>query len=478
MIYRLKNKFIFLLLGFAAIFITERAQANHAVGAELTYECLGSNQYRLRYALYRDCSSTAAPSSVPLNYSSSCFSGASINLIPVSGTPTQISTVCPSLNSSCNGGTYTGIEEWIYTGVVTLPGLCSDWLFSYGLCCRNGGITTVSNPTTYQLFVFALLNNVDGICNNSPRFNNRPFIYACIGESVCFDNGVSDIDGDSVRYQIITPLAAAGNSIIYDFPYSNSQPVSSSPPVMFNTVDGSICMKATASEVSPYGLLVSEYRDGILIGQVERDIQIETRACTNATPTLTGVNGTPFKTMNICPNVLGEFYILSHDNDSLDQTTISWNDGIPGAQFITWGGMRDSATFSWTPSVADALSNPHCFSSTVKDDHCPYINLSNANYCLYVLDSTDASCLTNSIPVQTKDARVRIFNLETKCRLEWVGINVFMLGRIYNSAGKVIREYELGGLNYLEFDLELLSSGIYFICLDGDDHWCKRLARE
>lgn len=477
MIYHLKYNFLFLLLCFASLFYSERAQANHAVGAELTYECLGSNQYRLRYAFYRDCSSTAAPSSVPINYSSACFSGGSINLIPVAGTPTQISTVCPSLNSSCNGGTYTGIEEWIYTGVVTLPGLCSDWLFSYGLCCRNGGITTVSNPTTYQLFVFALLNNVDGICNNSPRFNNRPFIYACIGETVCFDNGVSDVDGDSVRYQIITPLAAAGNSIIYDFPYSNSQPVSSSPPVMFNPADGSFCMKPTASEVSPYGLLVSEYRDGILIGQVERDIQIETRACTNASPSLTGINGTPIKSMNICSNIPTEFYILSDDNDSMDQTTISWNDGIPGAQFISWGGMHDSATFAWTPSVGDALSNPHCFSATVNDDHCPYINQSSANYCMYVLDSTDSRCLTSSIPEQRKKSDVRAFRVDNKYMLEWTGKNVYSNCRVYDSTGRIIYDHEIDGMN-TEIDIAGFRGGLYLICLNGLDNWCKSFVKE
>jgi len=470
MTYRLKNKFIFLLFSFASLLMKEDVQANHAVGAELTYECLGPNQYKLRYAFYRDCSSTAAPSSVPLNYSSSCFSGSSINLVPVAGTPTQIPTVCPSLTSTCNGG--------IYTGIVTLPGVCSDWLFSYGLCCRNSGITTVSNPNTYQLFVFALLNNVEGLCNNSPTFKNKPFVFACIGDSVCFDNGATDIDGDSVRYQIITPLAAAGNSILYNFPYSNTHPVSSSPPVSFSPVDGTICMTPTAAEVSPYGLLVSEFRNGVLIGQVERDIQIATRVCNNSTPTLTGINGTQFMNKTICPNVPCEFYIVGRDDDSPDQTILSWNNAIPGAQFVSLGGMHDSVVFSWTPSVADALTNPHCFAATVMDDHCPYVNLSNANYCLYVLDSADASCLTSSVAEQKNNTDVKVYRTENKYRLEWKSTRKFNSCRVYDSSGKIIYYFNLGAENNIELDIGDFRGGLYLICLNGVEHWCKSLVKE
>ena len=46
------------------------AYASHAQGGDLTYTCLGGNQYRLRLAFYRDCSGTTAPGSVSIDVSS------------------------------------------------------------------------------------------------------------------------------------------------------------------------------------------------------------------------------------------------------------------------------------------------------------------------------------------------------------------------------------------------------------------------
>lgn len=453
-------------------------KANHAVGAELTYECLGGNQYRLTYAFYRDCVSIAAPTSVNINYSSSCFTSSTVNLIPVAGTPTQIVSVCPSVQTTCNGGAYTGVEEWIYSGVVTLAGTCVDWTFSTAVCCRNAAITTVNNVTNYQLYVFALLNNSDGNCNNSPDFINRPILKACLNQQVCFSNAVSDIDGDSVSYQMITPLSAAGSAIQYLFPFSSTQPVLSSPPVNFNPNTGELCMVATQVDISPYGLLVSEFRNGVLIGQVERDIQIEVQSCNNQNPFITGFDGGPIKSRNVCPGVPTSFFLLSFDTDSIDQTTISWNSGIPAAQFSSWGGHRDSATFSWTPTLTDVATNPHCFSVTVMDDHCPYTNSIIANYCLTVLDSSSATCQINTIEEKNLAPTISMFRVENRVKLSWKENRAFSIFTIYDAAGRTLFESKVAGKTDVELTIENYPSGAYIISLDGAAHWRKSVLKE
>ncbi len=111
--------------------------ASHSMGSDLTYRCLGGNTYEITLSFYRDCAGIPADQSATIDFTSSCFPDAYaiLNLIPNTGQ--EITPLCPSQVSTCNGGTFTGIQEYIYRGTVTLPGPCADWTMSYNLCCRN-----------------------------------------------------------------------------------------------------------------------------------------------------------------------------------------------------------------------------------------------------------------------------------------------------------------------------------------------------
>src|SRR5688572_14368574 len=98
------------------------AWATHSMGADLTYECLGGNSYRVRLSFYRDCAGIAAPPDAYIDlYSASCNLSTGFYVYPISGTGQEITPICPSDSSTCSGGTFTGIQEWVYEGTVTLP---------------------------------------------------------------------------------------------------------------------------------------------------------------------------------------------------------------------------------------------------------------------------------------------------------------------------------------------------------------------
>ena len=94
-----KNLLLAFLTAFSFGFlgIRQDVRASHAMGADLTYECLGGNQYRLRFSFYRDCAGIPAPASILTEYYSTCFPGPfNVTLNPVSPIPNQISPVCPT----------------------------------------------------------------------------------------------------------------------------------------------------------------------------------------------------------------------------------------------------------------------------------------------------------------------------------------------------------------------------------------------
>ncbi|HNH67225.1 MAG TPA: hypothetical protein PLB72_10300, partial [Bacteroidia bacterium] len=193
-----------------------KSMATHSMGADLTYECVGGNNYKIRVAFYRDCIGINAPNSVNVTISSaSCGQRFTRTLFPVPGTGQEITPLCPNALSTCKGGVFTGIQEWVYERVVTLPAQCTDWTFSYELCCRNAAINTITNPLTNTFYIYATLNNTISPCNTSPVFSNKPVPFACLGQELCFNHGASDADGDSLVYELITPKQNDSTDVSY-----------------------------------------------------------------------------------------------------------------------------------------------------------------------------------------------------------------------------------------------------------------------
>src|SRR5437868_12580155 len=237
-------------------------QASHSMGADLTYTCLGGNTYQVTITFYRDCIGIAAPTNPFVTISSaSCGQSLGVTCYPRAGTGQEVTPACSSSVTTCNGGTFTGIQEWVYDGIVTLPQQCSDWVFGYSLCCRNAAITTIVTPGSSTFYIYATLNNLITPCNNYSTFSNKPVPFVCMGQQFCFNHGAYDADGDSLVYSLINPWDSPGLQVTYQFPFSATYPLSSSPAVTFNPTTGDICMTPTAMEVTVMAVLVEEYRN-------------------------------------------------------------------------------------------------------------------------------------------------------------------------------------------------------------------------
>ena len=351
----------------------QESKASHLAGADLTYESLGNGTYLVTYTFYRDCFGITAPTQAFLSVeSASCgqpLQSITMDLVP--GTGQEITPTCSTTVSTCNGGTAAGIQQYQYTALVSLPQGCPDWHLWVSDCCRNQAITTLQNGAGEGLYIEAYLNNTTTE-NSSPTFNNVPIVFFCIGQTNYFNHGAVDADGDSLVYYFITPRNAANDPVLYNPGYSISNPVSSSPAASINAFTGDIAITPTQAEIGVVSVLVEEYRNGVLIGRVMRDIQVYTVACSNTLPSLSGVNGGAAYTTSAC--IGGAplcFNINSSDGNSTDSLYLTWNNGIPGATFNPGTGPRPVGQFCWAPTPADARPNPYTFTVTVHDNSCP-----------------------------------------------------------------------------------------------------------
>ncbi|MBL0136924.1 MAG: T9SS type A sorting domain-containing protein [Bacteroidetes bacterium] len=394
-VLRLRIALLFLV---ATVFTANDTFASHMAGADLTYEYIGNGQYLVTFTLYRDCFGIPAPTTESLTLSSATCNNFSqfFTLDAVPGTGQEITYTCDGTLTTCNGGTAPGIQEWQYQTIVTVPAQCPDWVFSVSDCCRNQAITTIANASGDNLYIEAYLNNTI-FDNNSPTFSNVPIAFECIGQNNFYNHGVIDADGDSLVYFFIPPRNGPNDPLAYNPTYTIANPITSIPAVSINQQTGDIAMHPTQSEIGVIAILVQEWRNGVLIGSVMRDMQIYTVQCNNTLPSATGINGTTDFTTTSCIGGQLCFDVISADTDPNDTLTMTWNQAIAGATFTTTAGPRPVGHFCWAPTPADARPQPYTFTVTVRDNACPSNGVQTYSYSITVSNMSVAVTSTPSV---------------------------------------------------------------------------------
>ncbi|MBP7497638.1 MAG: gliding motility-associated C-terminal domain-containing protein [Bacteroidales bacterium] len=382
------------ILGIILILNSLYSYSTHIAGADLTYKCLGGNDYLITFTFYRDCSGIEAPESVVINFSSSCYDSFEITLFPLDSTGVEVTPTCNEVVSSCRNGNLYGLQQFVYKGQTILKP-CVDWRISYYLCCRNYS-HTIKQPESTGMYIPATLNNKDFEYNSSPEFSNIPVTVICAEQTFCFNHGAIDADGDSLVYSLVTPYDKGPDAfpiyVLYGSGYSAEQPLPSTPPVTINRFTGDICMTPDYNIISPMAVLVEEYRNGIKIGSVIRDMQVNVITCSNLLPVVSGISADSLSfnttdtihTDTVCFGKKITLYIHSYDPDN-GKIWMKWNKGIPSADFSVYNNPPYlSARFNWQPDALALRNSAHCFTVTVGDDFCPYIGSQTFAFCIYV----------------------------------------------------------------------------------------------
>ena len=397
------KRIVFLLIT-AFTCIINNTWASHSMGLDLTYTCISLNTYQLKLTFYRDCDGIEAPGlggrDLPKITIASASCGESFTQEFKLIEWQEAKAVCSSLVTTCSGGNYPSLEEYVYESTVILPLACSDWVFSSGLCCRNDAINRIE-VTKVDIYVEAKLDNVTAVCNNSPDFSITPVPFICVGSSYCFNNGASDIDGDSLAYKLVPPTTGPGGSDTVDYVagYSATSPVKSSPNLSLDEITGDICLNPTALEVSVLQIRIEEWRDGVLIGMIDRDIQIRVIDCivANSLPEINGIDTSGIYTASICAGDTYCFFTEAIDADVGNVVTMTADDGIPDATFTVTSDDLPVGTFCWKPKLSDVRSIPHCFTVSVKDNNCPFLGSQVFSFCITVTSyfSSEVSSFSN-----------------------------------------------------------------------------------
>lgn len=434
----MKIKLLLLIALISNIYI---AKASHLLGGDITFSCNTNGSYNVYLTLYRDCNGIEPANTQEIHYKSvACNVNAYINLYLEN--KEEIKITCDDIETSCdNGNGNYGVEKYIYRGTLNIPPCGDDWVLGWSQCCRNDAISTLNAPYNQEMYVQAHLNNT--VCNNSPTFNNHIGYLVCANQEVVYNHAVSEIDGDSLYFSLGNCYQAENVSVNYTNPYSYVTPLSTDSGITINPNTGAITFTPNMQQVGVFCINVKEYRNGVLISEVNRDMQFTVVACTNQTPTASGINNTVNYSISSCANSELCFNIYANDLDQ-EELFMSWNEEIPDATFTVTGNGTENpvGNFCWTPTSSDV--GFHTFTVNVRDDNCPAISMATYTYTIEVTGSSNIFTVSPNDTICYGDSLVLTTNSNpTATSISWTPIY-----SLSDSVGTSVTAFPLSSTNY------------------------------
>ena len=145
---------------------------------------------------------------------------------------------------------------------------------------RNAGIINIPNSVNIPFFIetIVVINPFLGP-NNSPVLLNPPLDNGCVGATYYHNVSAYDPDGDSLSYKLIDCRGLDGLSIPrYVLPQASEY-------IRIDEITGELVWETPMMQGEyNIAILISEYRKGLFMGSVVRDMQITIAACNNKPP--------------------------------------------------------------------------------------------------------------------------------------------------------------------------------------------------
>lgn len=221
---------------------------------------------------------------------------------------------------------------------------------------RNGQILNVNPPNSDNIEFFlqstvTLFPSQFQTLNNSPVLLQPPIDIGCVGQKFIHNPNAYDVDGDSLAYKIIVPKRDVNTDVpLYSFPDEISPGADNT--FFFSEITGEFIWDAPQREGEyNIAMYIIEYRNGLPLDTMIRDMQILIQSCENMPPEI--------ETEDLICVVAGEtiqFDVIGTDPDiPLQQVEISALGGpfivdVSPAVFDAPEGYQDQpvvGTFTW-----------------------------------------------------------------------------------------------------------------------------------
>ncbi|MCB9327831.1 MAG: gliding motility-associated C-terminal domain-containing protein [Lewinellaceae bacterium] len=175
-----------------------------------------------------------------------------------------------------------------YEAVHTYPGKAT-YTVSFADPNRIASILNVNWPNSVEVpffleTTFTLLDSQFQGLNNSAILLQPPIDFACLGHRFVHNPNAYDLDGDSLAYELTIPLMAE-NEEVPDYKFPDKIFPGGNNKISLNPITGEFVWDSP-QEQGEYNIaiLIKEYRKGVLINTIIRDMQILVLPCDNSPP--------------------------------------------------------------------------------------------------------------------------------------------------------------------------------------------------
>ena len=278
--------------------------ASHNLAGEIVARRISGNRYLLTLTTYTD----PAPKDVDrckadIEVWSTGVNPQLITIladIPRSNGPVDTSppSDCPIPNPLAGEEVYITVKKNIYVIEYTFPGP-GNYELRFTDLARREDVSNMNDPGNTSFYVESLVsipNPVIGF-NNTPVLLNTPLDEACIGKRWTHNPGGFDPDGDSLVYYLspslqyepakgIQPQSTGG----YIFPDAGDF---GNGPLVQDRETGLMTWE-TPNRKGVYNIayIVEEWRNGVKLGYVLRDMVIIVKDCQNDPPVIVSITDT------------------------------------------------------------------------------------------------------------------------------------------------------------------------------------------
>ncbi len=362
----------FFLLAFLMTAAQFPAKATHIVGGDITVRSLGGNNFEVKLILFFDCYN-GLPGALDQTVTLGVYDLATNVKLTNLAMPLTYSVTVP-LGDSCFTPTNVCIREQRYIATINLPNNANGYYLSWHRCCRNGIINNIVTPGASGNVFYVEVPN-PSIANSSPTFSNYPDAYMCVNTANKDTFASTDIDGDSLVYSFTPPYDCAATGICgpsgagtgpgSPAPLPQPKPYGlvtwQSPYTSFNFMgdaaqainsNGIISTTPPTQGVFVFCVQVDEYRNGVRIGRVRRDVQYNVLNCNIPTASVVGPN----------PICLGQSTTIGASGG----VSYQWSTGATSPSIVVTPTAAGTYTYSVTVSKNSNCTGTSTATITVK----------------------------------------------------------------------------------------------------------------
>ncbi|AEV33204.1 gliding motility-associated C-terminal domain-containing protein [Owenweeksia hongkongensis] len=315
---------LLLLLGLSS-------KGSHIIGGNFEVTQKSGNEFNVMLTIFKDCSRGTARLTDMYVSAFDAATGAEVVRVLIAinpGDTLALGDECYSPPSLC-------VEEYNYLDSITLPNNPNGYILSAQLCCRNAIIDNIVNPDQTGM-TWTVKVPDPAIGNSTPRLGRYPTAgFLCLQQLRTLDLGAVDPDGDSLFYELVTPYTSPSSPpgsnpakappyspINWNTGYSANNAIIGNPSLQIDGNTGVLTCNASQIGLYVFAYSVSEYRGGVRIGEVRRDMQLQVLPCeTNTLPTFVAPQTLSYNTIVREETCISILVVDSNETDSIYVTS-------------------------------------------------------------------------------------------------------------------------------------------------------------